>query len=76
MTSRALPLWDADPYGTSCLVCGSVECVCRTRGTLAGELSGWPVAHDDSVTMPPVTPADARDAIDYAAAQLLPGIDY
>ena len=76
--SRALPLWDADPYGTPCLVCGAVECVCRTLGTLAGELTpGWSVAgvaHDGN--MPTVTAQDCRDAIEYAAAQLLPGIDY
>lgn len=37
-------LFDLEPYGTPCLVCGELTCSCRAAGTLDATLSErWPV---------------------------------
>ena len=35
-------LFDLDPYGTPCMVCGETACVCRGSGALDASLTPWP----------------------------------
>ncbi len=36
-------LFDVEPHGTPCLVCGETACVCRAAGTLAATPGAWPI---------------------------------
>lgn len=37
------PLFDVEPHGTPCLVCGEFACICRAAGTLAATPGAWPI---------------------------------
>ena len=36
-------LFDLEPHGTPCLVCGELVCTCRASGALEASLTAWPV---------------------------------
>ena len=36
-------LFDLEPHGTPCLVCGELACVCRAAGTLDATPGAWPI---------------------------------
>lgn len=36
-------LFDLEPHGTPCLICGALTCVCRAAGTLEAQPGAWPI---------------------------------
>lgn len=42
-TTTTTPLFDVEPHGTPCLVCGELACICRAAGMLAATPGEWPI---------------------------------
>ena len=36
-------LFDLEPHGTPCLICGQEACVCRAGGALEAQPGAWPI---------------------------------
>lgn len=43
MTDNYTAMFDLEPHGTPCMVCGEPACVCRAAGTLEAQPGAWPI---------------------------------
>lgn len=43
MSATDSKLFDVEPHGTPCLICGQEACVCRAGGALEAQPGAWPI---------------------------------